>query len=112
VPRGGPRAVELETLITNGEKPMTQTVAINVSDNLSSLGSQVVTEISSAPRQLPPQKMLMGLRHDHTHLTVFLREAHEICGKYNDIESTSLIEVWIDQIERRTRFLSEIVSDL
>ena len=59
-----------------------------------------------------PKKMLSELRDDNAHLTGFLREAHEICAKHNDVATTSLIEVWIDQAERRTWFLSEIVSDL
>jgi starvation-inducible DNA-binding protein len=42
----------------------------------------------------------------------FLRAAHEICGKYNDVASTSLIETWIDQTERRTWFLTEMVTEL
>lgn len=59
-----------------------------------------------------PQKMLSELRDDNSHLTGFLRRAHEICGKHNDVATTSLIEVWIDRAERRTWFLTEIVSEL
>ena len=57
-------------------------------------------------------KMLSELRDDNSQLTGFLRDAHEICARYNDVASTSLIEVWIDQTERRTWFLAEIVSEL
>ena len=60
---------------------------------------------------LTPQKMLLELRDDNSHLTGFLRRAHEICGKHNDVATTSLIEVWIDQAERRTWFLTEIVRE-
>ena len=59
-----------------------------------------------------PHKMLSELRDDNSQLTGFLRAAHEICADYNDVATTSLIEVWIDQTERRTWFLSEIVSEL
>ena len=59
-----------------------------------------------------PSKMLSELRDDNSQLTGFLRDAHEICARYNDVASTSLIEVWIDQTERRTWFLAEIVSEL
>lgn len=34
------------------------------------------------------------------------------CDKYNDVATASLIEVWINQTERRTWFLSEIVQGL
>ena len=36
----------------------------------------------------------------------------EICARHNDVATASLIEVWIDESERRTWFLSEIVRDL
>ena len=59
-----------------------------------------------------PEKMLSELRDDNSQLTNFLRHAHEICGRHGDVATTSLIEVWIDQAERRTWFLTEIVSEL
>jgi starvation-inducible DNA-binding protein len=59
----------------------------------------------------PALRMLSDLRDDNAQLTRFLRAAHEICGKHGDVATTSLIEVWIDQTERRTWFLSEIVSE-
>ena len=62
--------------------------------------------------KLAPHTMLTELRDDNAQLTWFLREAHEICGSYNDVATTSLIEVWIDQSERRTWFLTEIASEL
>ena len=36
-----------------------------------------------------------------------LREAHDVCDEAQDIASASLIEVWIDETERRTWFLFE-----
>lgn len=60
---------------------------------------------------LMPRQMLVELRDDNVELTRFLRSAHEICAKYNDVATTSLIEVWVDQTERRTWFLNEIVSE-
>jgi len=62
--------------------------------------------------KVTPQKMLLELRDDNSQLARFLRAAHETCAQYNDVASTSLIEVWIDQTERRTWFLAEIVSEL
>jgi starvation-inducible DNA-binding protein len=56
--------------------------------------------------------MLLELRADNLQLTRFLRGTHEVCGRHNDVATASLIENWIDQTERRTWFLSEIVSDL
>jgi len=36
-----------------------------------------------------------------------LREAHTVCDEANDVATTSLIEVWIDETERRAWFLFE-----
>jgi starvation-inducible DNA-binding protein len=59
-----------------------------------------------------PNKMLAELSADNQALTRYFRSAHETCEKYNDVATASLIEVWIDQTERRTWFLSEIVQGL
>jgi starvation-inducible DNA-binding protein len=59
---------------------------------------------------LSPEEMLIDLRTDNRELTRFLRLAHEICEKHSDVATASLIENWIDQTERRSWFLSEIVS--
>jgi starvation-inducible DNA-binding protein len=57
-----------------------------------------------------PHDMLAELREDNQQLTRELRSTHELCDKYNDVATASLIEVWIDETERRTWFLSEIVG--
>ena len=54
-----------------------------------------------------PSDMLAELRDDNGTLAANLREAHEVCDKHRDIASASLIEVWIDETERRTWFLFE-----
>jgi len=59
-----------------------------------------------------PKEMLAELSADNQQLTRFLRSAHEVCDKHNDVATASLIEVWIDQTERRTWFLSQVVRDL
>jgi starvation-inducible DNA-binding protein len=59
---------------------------------------------------VPPHDMLAELRADNLQLTRNLRSTHELCDKFNDVATASLIEVWIDETERRTWFLSEIVG--
>jgi starvation-inducible DNA-binding protein len=59
-----------------------------------------------------PKDMLSELCADNQALTRYFRSAHETCEKYDDVATASLIEVWIDQTERRTWFLAEIVEDL
>jgi starvation-inducible DNA-binding protein len=63
----------------------------------------------NAEEFVTPQRMLAELCDDNQHLTRYLRSSHELCDRYNDVATASLIEVWIDQTERRTWFLSEIV---
>lgn len=40
------------------------------------------------------------------------RATHEICDRHNDVATASLIEVWIDETERRTWFLAEVNHEL
>ena len=54
-----------------------------------------------------PSDMLAELRDDNKTLAARLREAHNVCEKHRDIATASLIEVWIDETERRTWFLFE-----
>ena len=54
-----------------------------------------------------PTEMLAELRDDNKRLTASMREAHEVCAEHGDVASTSLLEVWIDEAERRTWFLFE-----
>jgi starvation-inducible DNA-binding protein len=59
---------------------------------------------------VPPQDMLAELRVDNQELTRNMRSAHELCEKHNDVATASLIENWIEETERRTWFLSEIIG--
>ncbi len=56
-----------------------------------------------------PEDMLRELCTDNQQLTRFLRDAHKVCEENNDVATTSMIEVWIDETERRTWFLAETV---
>ena len=54
-----------------------------------------------------PDDMLAELLDDNKMLATRLREAHGVCEEHNDVATASLIEVWIDETERRTWFLFE-----
>jgi starvation-inducible DNA-binding protein len=54
-----------------------------------------------------PQDMLAELRDDNKMLAARLREAHNVSEEHRDVATASLIEVWIDETERRTWFLFE-----
>jgi starvation-inducible DNA-binding protein len=55
-----------------------------------------------------PMDMIAELADDNKTLATRLREAHNVCDEHRDVATASLIEVWIDETERRTWFLSEI----
>jgi starvation-inducible DNA-binding protein len=54
-----------------------------------------------------PLDMLAELRDDNKQLTAAMRETHDLCDEHGDVATTSLLEVWIDEAERRTWFLFE-----
>src|SRR3954467_15686171 len=53
------------------------------------------------------EDMLAELCEDNKTLTARLREAHNVCEEFRDVATASLIEIWIDETERRTWFLFE-----
>src|SRR6266581_383669 len=55
-----------------------------------------------------PSDIIAELAEDNQTLAARLREAHNVCDEHRDVATASLIEVWIDETERRTWFLSEI----
>ena len=55
-----------------------------------------------------PDDMLAELRDDNKQLAeVSCGRTHELCDEVGDVATTSLLENWIDQTERRTWFLFE-----
>ncbi len=54
-----------------------------------------------------PLDMLAELREDNKQLTASMRQVHDLCDEHGDVATASLIEVWIDETERRTWFLFE-----
>jgi starvation-inducible DNA-binding protein len=56
---------------------------------------------------VPPHKMLQELMGDNKALVASMRVAHEIADEHEDVATTSLLENFIDQAERRVWFLFE-----
>ncbi|TYC91397.1 Dps family protein [Novosphingobium sp. BW1] len=81
------------------------------------LGGTTIRSISDVARRqrildnnaayVDPTGMLAELHGDNKLLVSELRRVHELCASYNDVASTSLVEVWIDETERRCWFLYE-----
>ena len=54
-----------------------------------------------------PQSMLAELRDDNRRLAAAMRQIHDLCEEGRDVATASLLEVWIDETERRSWFLHE-----
>jgi len=54
-----------------------------------------------------PLDMLAELREDNARLAGSMRETHGVCDEHGDVATASLLEVWIDEAERRAWFLFE-----
>jgi len=59
-----------------------------------------------------PDDMLAELRDDNLQLVGWMREVHDLCDENNDVATTSLLEVWIDEAERRVWFLFEATRNI
>jgi starvation-inducible DNA-binding protein len=88
-----------------------------IAERIRKIGGSTLKSIGSIARSkrvldndaeyVDPLDMLAELREDNKELTARLREAHNVCEEHRDVATASLIEVWIDETERRTWFLFE-----
>jgi starvation-inducible DNA-binding protein len=88
-----------------------------IAERVRKLGGTTVRSIGQISRMqrvldndadyVTPGDMLAELRDDNLQLTARLREAHNVCDEHHDVATASLLEVWIDEAERRTWFLYE-----
>ena len=56
-----------------------------------------------------PKLMLAELHQDNLQLVEYMRETHAITSEHDDVATTSLLENWIDEAERRAWFLFETI---
>jgi starvation-inducible DNA-binding protein len=92
-----------------------------IAERARKIGGTTVRSISDIARNqrlkdnnkegVSPQEMIRELCEDNQQLTRTLRATHEVCDRHNDVATASLIEVWIDESEKRTWFLAEIAED-
>ena len=54
-----------------------------------------------------PLDMLAELREDNQRLAASMRETHGVCDEHGDVATASLLEVWIDEAEKRVWYLFE-----
>src|SRR5579872_1069921 len=89
----------------------------SIAERVRKIGQSTIRSIGQIAREkrildndaeyVEPEDMLEELVEDNKALTGRLREAHNVCEEGRDIATASLIEVWIDETERRTWFLFE-----
>ena len=92
---------------------MTDTVA----ERVRKVGGQTLRSIGHIARlqrvqdndadYVSPLDMLAELREDNMRLAAHMRETHGVCDERGDVATASLIEVWIDEAEKRVWFLFE-----
>ena len=70
--------------------------------------SRIQRVLDNDAEYVEPLDMIAELADDNKAMAARLREAHNVCDEHRDVATASLIEVWIDETERRTWFLSEI----
>ncbi len=57
------------------------------------------------------KEMVRRLMNDNKELVASMRQAHEVCDEHKDVATTSILEVFIDETERRVWFLFETQVD-
>src|SRR6266568_7560946 len=67
--------------------------------------SRIQRVLDNDAEYVEPLDMIAELADDNKTLGARLREAHNVCDEHRDVATASLIEVWIDETERRTWFL-------
>ncbi|SPE19799.1 Ferritin [Candidatus Sulfotelmatomonas gaucii] len=92
-------------------------ISDDIAERVRKIGGQTIRSIGHIARLqrisdndqefVPARDMLLELHGDYRALVESLRTAHEVASKANDYATTSLIEVWIDEAERRAWFLFE-----
>jgi starvation-inducible DNA-binding protein len=56
---------------------------------------------------VPPREMLRELMEDNKHMAEAMRKAHKLADDNEDSGTAGLLEIFIDETERRTWFLFE-----
>ena len=89
----------------------------DVAERVRKLGQRTLTSIGAISQNsslsdndaayVGPQAMLSELMEDNRSFRGVLGKAHEIADEHDDPATTSQIEVWMDEAERRTWFLFE-----
>jgi starvation-inducible DNA-binding protein len=72
--------------------------------------SQLQTVSDDNEDFVSPLEMVRRLMEDNIHLARAQRDAHEVCDHHHDYATASILEILIDEAERRTWFLFEVAQ--
>src|SRR6267378_3181737 len=88
-----------------------------VAERVRKLGGGTIRSIGQIAKQqrvldndadyVSPLDMLAELREDNMRLAAHMRETHGVCDERGDVATASLLEVWIDEAEKRVWYLFE-----
>lgn len=88
-----------------------------IAERVRKLGGRTLRSIGEIKRQqrildndadfVSPRDMLAELRDDNKHLASALRQVHGVTDEHGDFATSSLLDGWIDEAEKRTWFLYE-----
>ena len=89
----------------------------DIAERVRKIGGTTIRSIGQIAKQqriqdndaefVEPHEMLAELRDDNKQLTAHMRETHDLCDEHGDVATTSMLENWIDETERRAWFLFE-----
>ena len=93
-----------------------------LAERVRKIGAPTLTSLAEALKEtqlkeqtradLTPEEMIVELMNDNKAMAAGMRKAHKICDDGEDIASASLLEVFVDETEKRTWFLFEIAQSL
>jgi starvation-inducible DNA-binding protein len=100
---------EQSTEIYNTTDPMAERVRKLGGTTIRSVGhvARLQRLLDNDADYVTPEDMLAELREDNKQLVASMRETHDLCDEHGDVATASLLEVWIDEAERRVWFLFE-----
>ena len=98
------------------------TTTDSIAERVRKIGGQTIKSIGHISRlqriddndsdEVAPRDMLRELLHDNQRLAEQMMKIHTLCDEQSDVASASLIEVWIDETEKRSWFLYESTRHL
>jgi len=112
----GPHFLEYHLLIDDQATQIYETID-PIAERVRKVGGLTIRSIGQVARlqrvldndadYVSPLDMLAELRDDNGQLAIRMREVHGVCSEHGDVATTSLLESWIDEAEKRVWFLYE-----